>query len=157
MIIPRDYEQKKTADIEACFILGVAAGYILLSLVFDPAVPSLLWVLEFGWLFLYKTNVSITIVIWWLNSSRATSRRTKKSAIAHVHLLVFLPQVMIFQCLDCNRTFASAGARKSHSRATGHDIPNCGLCDRMFVDQQALIQVSTRVRVDNGSQFPWNA
>ena len=84
-------------------------------------------------------------------------QKNKKSAIAHVHPLVFLPQVMIFQCLDCNRTFASASARKSHSRATGHDIPNCGLCDRMFVDQQALMQVSTRVRVDNGSQFPWNA
>jgi len=40
--------QKTTADIEACFILGVAVGYILLSLVFDQAVPNSLRVLEPG-------------------------------------------------------------------------------------------------------------
>ncbi|KAL9712286.1 hypothetical protein Ac2012v2_005363 [Leucoagaricus gongylophorus] len=54
---------------------------------------------------------------------------------------------MTYQCLDCNRIFTSIGAIQSHSRAKGHGIPECGLCDRIFVDEHALDQHREAVHV----------
>ncbi|KAJ3567536.1 hypothetical protein NP233_g6304 [Leucocoprinus birnbaumii] len=45
---------------------------------------------------------------------------------------------MLYECLDCDRTFATGVGVQSHSRAKGHDIPECDECDRIFVNENAL-------------------
>ncbi|XP_006458908.1 hypothetical protein AGABI2DRAFT_115875 [Agaricus bisporus var. bisporus H97] len=45
---------------------------------------------------------------------------------------------MSYECLDCDRIFASAPAVQSHARAKGHSLPECEDCDRIFINKDAL-------------------
>lgn len=49
---------------------------------------------------------------------------------------------MSYECLDCNRTFSSILGAQSHSRAKGHSLPECKECERIFVNENALRNVS---------------
>lgn len=49
---------------------------------------------------------------------------------------------MSYECLDCDRTFSTSEGVESHSRAKGHFIPECKECNRIFVDENALNNVS---------------